>query len=57
MDLERIKKSRNTKYLLWWLKVGLRDSGQLQNAINTAVQTIQETQQDAETGLMVECFL
>ena len=39
------------------VKVGLRESGQLQNAINTAVQTIQETQQDAETGLMVECFL
>ena len=37
--------------------MGLRESGQLQNAINTAVQTIQETQQDAESGLMVECFL
>ncbi len=37
--------------------MGLRDSGQLQNAINLAVQTIQETQQDAETGTSVECFL
>ena len=37
--------------------MGLRESGQLQNAINTTVQYIQESQQDAETGLMVECFL
>lgn len=57
MDLERFKKSRNTIYLLRWLKVGLRESGLLEVTILKAKQDIQETQQDAESGLMEECFL
>jgi hypothetical protein len=57
VDLERFKKSRNTIYLLRWLKVGLRESGLLEVTILKAKQDIQETQQDAESGLMEECFL
>ena len=36
---------------------GLRSSGQFDKVYFLAVQMIQETQQNAESGLMVECFL
>jgi hypothetical protein len=37
--------------------MGLRESGLFEVTILKVSQVIQETQQDAETGLMVECFL
>jgi hypothetical protein len=37
--------------------VGLRESGLLEVTILKAKQDIQETQQDAESGVMAECFL
>jgi hypothetical protein len=37
--------------------MGLREQGLLEITISKAKQSIAETQQDAETGLMVECFL
>jgi hypothetical protein len=37
--------------------MGLRESGLFEVTISKAKQIIAETQQDAETGLMVECFL
>lgn len=37
--------------------MGLRESGLFEVTILKVRQVIQETQQDAETGLMVECFL
>jgi hypothetical protein len=38
-------------------KNSLRESGHYPKTFSKAIQYIQETQQDAETGLMVECFL
>lgn len=37
--------------------MGLRESGLFEVTILKVRQYLQETQQDAETGLMVECFL
>lgn len=36
---------------------GLRSSGQYDKVYSQAIQMIQESQQDAETGTSVECFL
>ena len=37
--------------------MGLREQGLFGVTISKAKQMTQETQQDAETGLVVECFL
>ena len=37
--------------------MGLREQGLFGVTISKAKQMIQETQQNAESGLMVECFL
>lgn len=47
----------NKSNILTYSKLGLRDSGCYDRVVLEVRQLIQETQQDAESGMCITCFI